>query len=706
MSKRLARQKRKGSIKTTVHRKPPFDDSEFRLWALRLLVPFGLYKEFVQDKQVLDDDVARFVGLGDDVDAKDPPPTFDRLAVINRLQESWEHAERIAEVPPPLTEEIETLRRLAKMLGLTHTDIEIIRFRMATDRCKELRNLLFLLARKTNRSTTEILAVCLNRPESNIEAALAFNGTLLTTGVIEVDPGRSWFNDRITLLGCLVDELHFKHDDPITYFRDRVLKAPAPRLTVEHFPHMSRDHEILRQYLTESMGKRQIGVNVLVHGQPGTGKTEFIRLLATDLGAKLYEVAATRSNGSELGSWERFRAYRLSQALLKNSSGTLILFDEVEDVFQESEKGKRAEANKSGRKAWVNKILESNPVPAFWVSNNIHVIDRAYLRRFDYILEMKIPPRSIRSRILDEYLGDLPVSEEWKQHMAEHEDLMPAVVERAAKVVRSAIAPLREEAERSLAKVIGNTLEVMGLSREPRSATSLKGYRLDAINADCDMVDLQTNLKTQRRGRICLYGPPGTGKTAYGKHVAAKLDLPLLLRRASDIISPWLGMTEQNLARMFRQAQEEEAVLLLDEADSFLQDRQGAQRSWEVTEVNEMLTQMESFEGIFIASTNLMTSLDAAALRRFDLKIRFDYLKPEQAWALFIDTRHRLGINDEYTDVQPSLARLNSLTPGDFANIVRQARLVPVLSSVALLGRLRAECEMKPEGKRQSIGFT
>lgn len=317
---------------------------------------------------------------------------------------------------------------------------------------------------------------------------------------------------------------------------------------------------------------------------------------------------------------------------------------------------------------------------------------------------MKVPPRSVRGRILDEYLGDLPVSDAWKMRMAEHEDLMPAVVERAAKVVRSAKTLPSDGVERSLARVIGNTLEVIGLSRDPRCNKLATVYRLDVLNTDCDMGELQDGLMAQRQGRICLYGPAGTGKTAFGKHVASVLDRPLLVRRASDIVSMWVGMTEKNLARMFRQAHEEEAVLLLDEADSFLQDRQGAQASWELTQVNEMLTQMEGFEGILIASTNLMASLDSAALRRFDLKIRFDYLKPEQAWTLFVDTRNQLGIGDEM-NLQSLIARLDCLTPGDFANVVRQARLRPVRSSMTLLQRLRAECEMKPEGGRRTIGF-
>lgn len=425
------------------------------------------------------------------------------------------------------------------------------------------------------------------------------------------------------------------------------------------------------------MSERRKGVNVLIYGDPGCGKTEFVRMISAALSTDLYEVACATRDGTVLDADRRFRAYRLSQALFERFPGKLILFDEIEDVFHESDKGKHTNANASSRKAWVNKMLESNPVPAFWISNNIYVIDRAYLRRFDYVLEMKVPPRSVRSQILDEYLLDLPVSDSWKRRMAEHEDLMPAVVKRAAKVVRSAKMLPQVETERSLARLIGNTLEVMGLSRDPRHANLTVGYRLDVLNTDCDMVELQDSLAAHRQGRICLYGPPGTGKTAFGQHVAAVLDRPLLVRRGSDIISPWLGMTERNLARMFRQALDEEAVLLLDEADSFLQDRQGAQRSWEITEVNEMLTQMESFEGIFIASTNAMSSLDSAALRRFDLKIRFDYLKPEQAWALFTDTRIQLEIEDGM-NLESSVARLDCLTPGDFANVIRQARLRPV----------------------------
>ena len=76
-----------------------------------------------------------------------------------------------------------------------------------------------------------------------------------------------------------------------------------------------------------------------------------------------------------------------------------------------------------------------------------------------------------------------------------------------------------------------------------------------------------------------------------------------MVRRASDLLSCWVGATEQNIARAFEEARKDDAVLLIDEADSFLQDRRGAGHSWEVTQVNEVLTQMENFEGVFIATT-------------------------------------------------------------------------------------------------------
>lgn len=118
-----------------------------------------------------------------------------------------------------------------------------------------------------------------------------------------------------------------------------------------------------------------------------------------------------------------------------------------------------------------------------------------------------------------------------------------------------------------------------------------------------------------------------------------------------------------------------------------------------------MLTQMESFEGIFIASTNFMESLDSATLRRFDLKVRFDWLKPQQIGLLLSDLLTRLQIDGE-AEVIDAICQMNCLAPGDFANIHRQSLLRPYQSIWDVHEALLAEVRLKPQAKQSGrIGF-
>lgn len=264
------------------------------------------------------------------------------------------------------------------------------------------------------------------------------------------------------------------------------------------------------------------------------------------------------------------------------------------------------------------------------MSNSIGGLDPAFVRRFDMVLSLPVSPKKQRLRIIEQTCSDV-LDASGRARMAESESLAPAVVTRAASVGRLIRGDLGQAgASNAMALLIDSTLQAQGHLPTLRSdATRLpEVYDPAFIQADADLADVAAGLVQSRSGRLCLYGPPGTGKTAYGRWLAAQMGVPLPVKRASDLMSKYLGESEQNIASAFRQAEQDGALLLIDEVDSFLQDRRGAQRSWEVSQVNEMLTQMESFGGVFIASTNLMTGLDPAALRRFVLKVRFDFMKP------------------------------------------------------------------------------
>ncbi len=172
-------------------------------------------------------------------------------------------------------------------------------------------------------------------------------------------------------------------------------------------------------------------------------------------------------------------------------------------------------------------------------------------------------------------------------------------------------------------------------------------------------------------------------------------------------MSKFVGETEQNMAAMFREAESEKAVLLLDEADSFLQDRRGAQRTYEVTEVNEMLQGMERYNGIFVCTTNLMDRIDQAALRRFTFKIRFKPLTSDQREKMFV-AEALAGDATALTDeAKARLAKLDQLCPGDFAAVKRQVDILAAEFSVPeFLEQLEAEHRIKPEVREaRNIGF-
>ncbi|EWS53529.1 Mycobacterial proteasome ATPase [Methylibium sp. T29] len=257
---------------------------------------------------------------------------------------------------------------------------------------------------------------------------------------------------------------------------------------------------------------------------------------------------------------------------------------------------------------------------------------------------------------------------------------------------------------------LGNADKALGLrGRDTAARPAVTRYDLGLLNVDSrfELPRIVEALQRRGCGTLCLYGPPGTGKTALAEHIAHALQRPLVAKRASDLVSKYVGETEQNLARMFDEAQREGAVLLLDEADSYLRSRQRAERNYEVTEVNEMLQGMERFGGVFVCTTNLFDELDEAALRRFSFKIRFKPLEAPQRERMFVAEALGGDAAALTAEQRTRLAALDVLTPGDFAAVQRQVELLgDVFEPDGFLSQLEAEHRVKPGVReRRSIGF-
>lgn len=232
-----------------------------------------------------------------------------------------------------------------------------------------------------------------------------------------------------------------------------------------------------------------------------------------------------------------------------------------------------------------------------------------------------------------------------------------------------------------------------------------QSYSLEFINADCDLQALADGIVKAQNARLCLYGQSGTGKSAFARFLAQKLGRKCLIKAASDLLGAYVGENEKNIATAFKEARKKNAVLVFDEVDSFLRERSLARQSWEQSLVNEMLVQMEKFNGVFIATTNLMDGLDKACLRRFDLKLEFRPLNASQRVKLFAKECEFLGFTFD-NELLKSVKRLENLACGDFAAVKRQAKFSPLKNALNFYERLVNEIKTKDlQGENVCAGF-
>ncbi len=500
-----------------------------------------------------------------------------------------------------------------------------------------------------------------------------------------------------------------------------VFTRPAKRSTLaaSDFDFVGVDQQMMTSLLRNAVARKEPGVNVLLYGPPGTGKTELAKVAAQAAGLELYEVEYADRDGNSLSGRDRYRSLQISQVFLKGGTNVALLFDEVEDVFPpistESaqlmarlDTGDGAPSGSVSGKAWVNQILETNPVPVIWVTNRIEQIDPAFRRRFQYHLELKSPPPGARESLVSRALAGVAVGEGFAAKLAERKGLTPAQIRTAVKF--AGLAGDGSEVEVLIERQLGNADKALGNNTKERGARRVvTNYDLSLVNTESrfEVPKIVEALRRKGYGTLCFYGPPGTGKTALAEHIAREIDKPLMIRQASDLVSKYVGETEQNMAKMFDEAQTEESVLLLDEADSYLRSRKLAERSYEISEVNEMLQGMERFTGVFICTTNLFQEIDEAALRRFTFKIQFKPLTDLQRERMFVAEALQ-GFAARLTEEQRHrLRQLEALAPGDFASVKRQVDVLgEVFEPDEFLSQLEAEHRIKPEVRqRRSIGF-
>jgi SpoVK/Ycf46/Vps4 family AAA+-type ATPase len=359
-------------------------------------------------------------------------------------------------------------------------------------------------------------------------------------------------------------------------------------------------------------------------------------------------------------------------------------------------------------------LLMENPVRTLWLSTAASRLSEESLGCFLYHSEIKRASRAERRQKVEEVIRSLGFSDKLEQELSLQAGLSEQQLKNAVTVAAITAKDDATKAEAHVLQAVARSQQALDRREKDDLRIPVTHYSLEYLNTSGKFGAQQiiNALKKRQAGTLAFYGIPGTGKSQLAEYIAGELDKPLLMRRASELLDKYVGESEKRIAEMFAEAEGEEAILLLDEADTFLRDRTQANHQWEVSQVNELLQRMERFPGIFIIATNLFSQLDTAALRRFTFKLEFKELTEEQRWKMFLNEsglgKKQDTMNaEELKDIKKELAGIEMLTPGDFATVKRQCILLDEeLSPDEWLDQLGLEAEMKKKATAErKIGF-
>lgn len=593
-----------------------------------------------------------------------------------------------------------SLKKIQKFFGLTDDAMQLCalafltgNFRAVETYFEDTLNLQSFDSRRTLSYMLEISAASCKETISQLE----------NIGILDVNSTSIRLCDNMDAIWQKCDETSlqkvFCHP-----LRGKSLPINEFKITDEDKKHVLR--------LLRRAGSRP--VHILLYGAPGTGKTSFAHTLASELKMKAWAVPCKEDDSSQ----DRRTALTACLRMAASHKNSFVLVDEAERLLDTSVSVDRS----SSTKAWLNAFLERPNQRVIWISNDVYQIDHAVRRRFSFSIHFselsKVDRRRMWFRTMERLQVEGRIAPEMIAEFVAQYPAQVAVMEHALREAK-AIAPGKGFAacvERILRAHV--TLAQGGESPKVRHKSSAT-YNLDGVctahpfGAQLEQIrNMDTHMRASEHacpgmGTILFYGPPGTGKTALAKHLAHLLDRELILKRASDLLDPYVGVTEKNIATAFAEAQHSGDILVIDEADSFLNNRDNVRQGWEKTQINEFLTALESFSGICICTTNRRNGMDAAAMRRFSFKIPFGYAGAVQLEALYASLLAPLVGTPLPAEQKARLAMQKKLTPGDF-HAVRMQFWLNQSGSVShdvLLAALLHEQAIKLDTVAQRIGF-
>ena len=628
------------------------------------------------------------------------PGSFDEktVAVPNKVAVPSKIKKAIAD--------LSTVQFAVDTLKLSEDEAMVLQVVYRLQSVKEMYDICNDFFRNDDLTRFDMYSKCTGKSQKEIRMLLKDDQKLKAYGLIDIDGDMD--EDAM-------DAIYEK--DMRLYFTDIVKNEKSVKAYEPNSFSVSEEQTDVAVQLLKSKN----ACNILLYGAPGAGKTEYAKALIKQAGLKMTtyknELEVSSRNDDTSGK----ALSRLNCYLSLKKADSILVVDEAETVLQTKEFGFFGMQLSSPQKGTVNKMLESSENKVIWIVNYTNEMDESTLRRFTYSIKFQAMPKDTLRSIAAEKLKTVNMPVGLKDDildMCGTYKVTGASVDNVVKAISS--LDYQKGKEDKVRKDIKSVLEANSsllYGRKKMRSVVKKSYDLSVLNTSVQTPEIIEMLQTSEEYRkenqnqednegvrMLFYGVSGTGKTELARYISETLDKPLLLKRCSDLLGPYVGQTERLIAEAFEEAESTNSILLFDEADSFFADRAGAKQSWERTQVNEFLTQMEEFSGICICTTNLRKIMDPAMQRRFHIITEFKPLNEQGINTLLKSFFGKYKFSD--TQIE-KLCKYNSVTPGDFGSLKGKIRFIPKdrLDSEYIVNELvRNQDEKRMNGGGQ-IGF-
>ncbi len=668
-------------------------DALCRHWILLLLIDAQASKPFLKTPNTSNIPLSQFLGI------ITSDSNYDAAALGEQLAE--QRAQSLLPIPLP-TQWLTSLYALAHIYQLSDASVSIMIFCYLCNQHKHLKYTLSLLPDMSVAQHIKLLASLLAFDETDIHSAISHDSPLVALDLLQIELSNiQSVGNRLSLKSTTnYDQWRKNTFDAYQWFGNiQTQIKPINPLPLSAYPYWQKAIEQIHSLLQ----KPTWGVNILISAKSGMGKTALIHSIINEYALTAYHINAIDLEGRTIGHLEQLKYYHQLQRLPNKIPNACYVFDNQYAFWQKD--GLLSTSYVDSYVDMLSTLLTNNMIPCFWLVEDAGSMDTMLLNKFTTIIQLSELHHQDKYVLVDQCTQHL-LNPIWIERIAQHHYITPAmVIPDAFSLAQLKKTPITEQQSPRQLHYLQQINQRLRLAKSPALTLSWKqqDYDLRYLNTDMDLTSIVQQLMNSPQIRLCLYGPSGTGKTGFAKYLAQQLNVPLHIKKASDLLGAYIGDSEKAIANAFLQAEQQQAVLLIDEIDGLIAKREHSHYQWQVTQINEILVQLENFSGIFIATTNHLESFDSAALRRFDLKIKTDYLTSEQAIMMLEAEICDLALNPLTVEQRHQIAHMMQLTPSDFMLLRRQHHFLPIHTTEILLTRLDSLLAFKEDGKK--IGF-